>query len=128
MISLKMVSLKRKFRKFSMNEFYLSKASIPRDVRNATNLREALRSYIDKRLLHVADVCLQHDRDPFRKEFGLIHKRYANTLSIVTEVVQDVNYLAKSIVTWIQEDFENALTGAQKDAAGLCGAELMKII
>ena len=93
-----------------MNEFYLSKASIPRDVRNATNLREALRSYIDKRLLHVADACLQNDHDLFRK------------------VVQDVNYLAKSIVTWIQEDFENALTGAQKDAAGLCGAELMKII
>ena len=111
-----------------MNEFYLSKASIPRDVRQAANLREALRSYIDKRLLHVADVCLQNDDDPFRKEFGLIHKRYANTLSIVTEAVQDVNYLTRSMVTWIQEDFENALTSAQKDAAGLCGAELMKII
>jgi hypothetical protein len=111
-----------------MNEFYLSKASIPRDVRTATNLRDALRSYIDKRLLHVADACLQNDHDLFRKEFGLIHKRYANTLSIVTEAVQDVNYLTKSVVVWIQEDFENALTGAQKDAAALCATELMKII
>ena len=111
-----------------MNEFYLSKASIPRDVRSATNLRDALRAYINKRLLNVADACLQNDHDLFRKEFGLIHRRYANTLLIVTEAVQDVTYLTKSMITWIQEDFENAMTGAQKDAAGLCAAELTKIV
>ena len=111
-----------------MNEFYFKKAALPRDSRNAPNLREALRAYIDKRLLRVADVCLQNDHDSFRKEFGLIHRRYANTLSLVTEAVQDVNYLTKSMITWIQEDFENAMTGAQKDAAGLCGAELIKIM
>ena len=28
----------------------------------------------------------------------------------------------------MEEDFKNAMSGAQKDAAGLCGAELLKII
>jgi hypothetical protein len=49
-------------------------------------------------------------------------------LLMVTEAIQDVNYLTKSIVTWIEEDFASAMTGAQRDAAGLCGAELIKIL
>ena len=111
-----------------MNDFYFSKAAIPRQARQAPDLRESLRAYVIERLLKVADVCLMHDEDPFRKEFGHIHRRYANMLLMVTEAIQDVDYLAKSIITWIQEDFVSATSGAQKDAAGLCGAELIKIL
>ena len=111
-----------------MNDFYFSKAAVPRGARQAPDLRESLRMYVAERLLKVADVCLQHDEDPFRKEFGFLHRRYANMLLMVTEAIQDADYLTKSIVTWIREDFESAITGAQRDAAGLCGAELMKIL
>jgi hypothetical protein len=111
-----------------MNDFYFSKAAIPRSVRQAGDLREVLRAYTMERLLKVADVCLQHDEDPYRKEFGTLHRRYANMLLMVTEAIQDVNYLTKSIITWMQEDFESAVNGAQRDAAGLCGAELIKIL
>ena len=69
-----------------------------------------------------------HDEDPYRKEFGFLHRRYANMLLMVTEAIQDVDYLTKSIVTWVQEDFASATSGAQRDAAGLCGAELIKIL
>ncbi len=111
-----------------MNDHYFNKGSLPRVVKNAPNLREALRTYGTQRLLHVSDVCLQHNDDPFRREFGLIHKRYANMLFMVTEAIQDVDYLTKSILTWIEEDFNNAMTGAQKDAAGLCGSEIKMIL
>jgi len=111
-----------------VNEFYFQKAAVPREARNAPDLRAALREYTTRRLLHVADVCRMHDEDPFRKEFGLIHNRYANILLMVTEATQNVVYLANSVAVWMEEDFENAATGAQKDAAGLCGAELIKII
>ena len=111
-----------------MNDFYKSKASLPREARNAPDLRARLRAYAAKRLLHVSDACVQHSDDPYRKEFGLIHKRYANMIFMVTEAIQDVEYLTKSIVTWIEEDFNNALTGAQRDAAGLCGSELITIL
>ena len=111
-----------------MNDHYFNKGSLPRVVKNAPNLREALRTYGTQRLLHVSDVCLQHADDPFRREFGLIHKRYANMLFMVTEAIQDVDYLTKSILTWIEEDFNNAMTGAQKDAAGLCGSEIKMIL
>ncbi len=111
-----------------MNEFHYGKVGLPREVRNAADLRDALRMYIDKRLLQVSDTCLQHNDDPFRKEYGLINKRSANTLTLVAEATQDVSYLTKSVIEWISEDFNNALTGAQRDAAGICGAELLKIV
>lgn len=111
-----------------MTEFYFNKAALPRESRNATTLRNAVRGYIDKRLLQVATVCLQCDNDPFRKEFGRIHQRYANMLTLVAEATQDVNYLTKSVIEWVEDDFNNAVTGAQKDAAGLCSAELRKIV
>lgn len=104
------------------------KGSSARAARQGVDLRDGLRSYVTERLLKVADVCLMHDEDPFRKEFGFLHRRYANMLLMVTEAIQDVDYLTKSIVTWIQEDFVSATSGAQRDAAGLCGAELIKIL
>jgi hypothetical protein len=116
------------FKDMQMNDFYFSKAAVPRQARQAPNLREGLRAYVTERLLKVADVCLMHDDDPFRKEFGFLHRRYANMLLMVTEAIQDVDYLTKSIVTWMHEDFIVATSGAQRDAAGLCGAELMNIL
>jgi hypothetical protein len=111
-----------------VNDFYFSKAAVPRQARQAPGLREGLRSYITERLLKVADVCLMQDKDAYRKEFGTLHRRYANMLLMVTEAIQDVDYLTKSVVVWIQEDFESAVNGAQRDAAGLCAAELIKIL
>ena len=111
-----------------MNEFYKKKVSLPRDTRNAPDIRAAIRSYVTQRLLNVADTCLQHDEDPFRKEFGLIHRRYANFLLVVSEALQDADYFTKSVITWIEEDFNNASTGPQREAAGIVGAELIKIV
>ena len=111
-----------------MNEFYTTKSSLPREVRQAPCLRDALREYTARRLLNVADTCRQHNEDMFRKEFGIIHQRYANLLVLVSEALQDTDYFTKSVITWIEEDFKNAMTGAQKEAAGLVGAELMKIV
>jgi len=111
-----------------MNDIYKQKAALPREARNAPDLRSALRAYASKRLLHVSDACLPHVDNVYRKEFGMIHKRYANMLFMVTEAIHDADYLAESILTWMKEDFDNAVTGAQKDAAGLCGAELISIL
>ena len=111
-----------------MNDFYFNKASIPRECKNSPDLREALRAYATKRLLHVSDVCLENSHDKFRREFGHWHMRYANMVFVVTEAVQDVDYLIRSVITWIEQDFENAMTGAAREAAGLCGAELTKIV
>ena len=105
------------------------KASLPRECRNATDLRESLRHYVARRLLAIADSCLMCDEgDLYRKEYGLIHRRYANILNLITEAVQDVEYITKSLITWMHEDYQNALTGAQKDAAGLCAVEILMIV
>ena len=112
----------------TLNKIYKEKASLPRECRNATDLREALRHYVAKRLLVVADSCLSTENDIYRKEYGFIHRRYANTLTLITEAIQDVEYTTKSLITWMMDDYENALTGAQKDAAGLCAAELIMIV
>lgn len=111
-----------------MNEFYKGKASLPREARSAASLREAISAYTAGRLLNVADTCLLHPTDLFRREFGLIHRRYANFLFVVSEALQDTDYFTKSVITWIEEDFKNASTGAQREAAGLVGAELTKIV
>jgi len=111
-----------------MNDFYFNKATIPRECKSASDLRNALRTYATKRLLHVSDVCLENSHDKFREEFGQWHTRYANMVFVVTEAVQDVDYLIRSVITWIEQDFENAATGASREAAGLCGAELTKIV
>jgi len=106
----------------------MNKASIPRECRNASDLREAIREYVTKRLLPIADTNLMHEDDKFRWEFGHIHRRYANFLLVVSEALQDADYFTKSVITWIEDDFKHASTGAQKDAAGLVGAELTKIV
>ncbi len=113
-----------------MNQFYLGKASIPRRVKNASSLREALGSWGTDRLLNVASSCETAPDDDYRFEYGRIHKRYANLSFLISEAIAHnvVEYTAETLLLWIKEDFDLATSGAQRDAAGLCGAELMLII
>ena len=113
-----------------MNQFYFNKASIPRRVKQAKNLRDALGVWGTDRLLHVANSCEIAKNDAYRLEYGRIHKRYANFAFLISETIghNNLEYTAETLLIWMTEDFELAATGAQKDAAGLCGAELALII
>ena len=112
-----------------MNEVYFKKAAVPRRALNAPNLREALGVWGTDRLLSVVEACTHAD-EPYRTEYGQIHKRYANMTFLISEAIaaNNLQYTAATLLHWIDEDFKNALTGAQRDAAGLCGAELVKIM
>ena len=112
-----------------MNNIYQQKASIPRTVRNAGTLREAIARWGTDRLLSIVDANREME-DKYRSEFGQIHKRYANMTFLIAEAIESNNlkYTTETLLHWIVEDFENATTGAQKDAAGLCAAELKKIM
>ena len=112
-----------------MNEFYLGKVSIPRSVKHAKKIRDSLAAWGTDRLLHIVRAC-EGDDDKYREEFGRIHNRYANMTFLIPEAVPDKSlaYTAETLLHWLQEDFEYASTGAQKDAAGICGAELFKIL
>jgi len=114
-----------------MNDFYLNKVSVPRAAINAQTLREAMGQWGIHRLLSVASACEDApSADKYRKEFGRIHSRYANMTFLISEAMSASNlkYTAETLLHWIAEDFEKAETAAQKDAAGLCGAELTKIM
>ena len=112
-----------------MNEIYMKKAAVPRSAKDALELRESLASWATDRLLNVVGACGDLD-DSYRKEFGRIHERYANITFLITQTVPDQSlaYTAETLLHWLEEDFEVATTGAQKDAAGICGAELLKIL
>jgi len=113
-----------------MNQFYFEKASIPRRVKAAKSLREALGLWGTDRLLQVANSCEAAKDDPYRIEYGRIHKRYANLSFLISEAIAHnvLEYTAETLLLWMKEDFDVAATGAQKDAAGICGAELALII
>tara|TARA_Y100000310_G_scaffold341140_1_gene439310 strand:- start:446 stop:796 length:351 start_codon:yes stop_codon:yes gene_type:complete len=112
-----------------MNEFYMKKAAVPRSAKDALKLRDSLANWGTDRLLNIAGTCQGSD-DPYRKEFGRIHERYANMTFLITQAVSDQHlaYTTETLLHWLEEDFESAATGAQKDAAGICGAELLKIL
>ncbi len=112
-----------------MNDYYLKKASLPRSAKSQTHLRESLASWGTDRLLHVVNAC--HDSDDcFRSEFGRIHNRYANMTFMITQSVPDTKlaYAAETLLIWLQEDFEYADSGAQREAAGICSAELYQLL
>ena len=113
-----------------MNQFYFNKASVPRRVKQAGDLREALGLWGTDRLLHVANACNVAKDDTYRFQFGRIHKRYANMAFLISEAIANnvVEYTAETLLLWIKEDFDLAASGAEKDAAGICGAELALII
>ena len=112
-----------------MREIYISKASVPRKALSAPTLREAMGIWGTDRLLNVVKSC-EESEDSYRVEYGRIHKRYANLAFLISEAIEAENlkYTAETLLHWLVEDFEGALTGVQKDAAGLCAAELAKII
>lgn len=112
-----------------MTDVYFRKASLPRTVKNAPTLREALARWGTDRLLSIVDANNGID-DKYRKEFGMIHRRYANMTFLISEAItnNNLNYTAETLLHWISEDFKDAMTSAQKDAAGLCGAELSVLI
>jgi|TARA_R110001583_G_scaffold94471_2_gene238053 hypothetical protein len=112
-----------------MNDFYLQKASLPRSVKNSTILRESLGLWGTERLLNVVDTGAK-TTDAFRSEFGRIHRRYANLTFLITQAVPDekLAYAAETLLVWLQEDFDSASTGAQREAAGICAAELFTIL
>ena len=114
-----------------MNSFYFNKASLPRTVMSASSLREAMGLWGTQRLLNVSRSCEESGGDDkYRKEFGRIHSRYADMTFLISEAMSTDNlkYTAETLLHWISDDFQNAETGAQKDAAGLCGAELTMIM
>ena len=115
--------------KYSMNSFYLQKASLPRSVKSSTTLRESLGLWGTDRLLNIVDSC-RGINDPFRTELSRIHNRYANMTFLITQTMPDdkLAYAAETLLVWLQEDFDCAVTGAQKDAAGICSAELFTIL
>ena len=112
-----------------MNDFYIEKTGLPRSVKNSHHLRESLGSWGTDRLLQVVDSC-RDTCDSYRQEYASIHKRYANITFLITQAVPDekLAYAAETLLVWLQEDFECASSGAQKDAAGLCSAELFTIL
>ena len=112
-----------------MNEIYANKAAVPRRALAAPTLREAMGVWGTDRLLNVVKSC-EDAKDPYRIEYGRIHKRYASLTFLIAEAIgaENLKYTAETLLHWLVEDFEEALTGAQKDAAGLCAAELSKII
>jgi len=107
------------------------KAAVPRQARNASTLRDALKEWRDNRLLPVAKSC-ENLNDSYRMQFGKYHKEYANRVSDIIDSECSDLQLYKYAQAWLTEfreclEHENP-RGALKDAAGLCGAELQKII
>ena len=114
-----------------MNDFYFKKASLPRAVMGTSTLREAMGLWGTQRLLNVSRSCEESGAgDKYRREFGRIHSRYAEMTFLISEAMSadNLKYTAETLLHWIADDFKNAETGAQKDAAGLCGAELTMMI
>ena len=113
-----------------MNEFYNQKASLPREVKNATSFREALEKWRDFRLLQVAELCSKLE-DPFRKEYGKTHIEFAQSINLILEE-KDARAAVKTWHNQLKENFEKFTTfnkgGPRIGAIGICGAELEKIL
>jgi hypothetical protein len=114
-----------------MNDFYKNKAAIPREARNAKDIRSALEAWRDKRLLNVVEACGETE-DPYRKYFSMTHQGLVNTLNEILEKDDEEIYeLAQEWLDLIHEHFFSpavVIVAAQREAIGLCGAELQKIV
>lgn len=109
-----------------MNEFYRGKASLPRQVRNADNIRVALTEYRERRLSHVVNACADSD-DQFRVTFSEVHDRYASVVHEMTDRLTDdelTSWLTDEVIM-LQDEFDaSGVTGATREAIALIGAEL----
>ena len=121
-----------------MNEFYRCKAAVPRQARSAETLSDALESLIVFRWEHIAGVneeSVGQSSDPegedrYRFWFGKMHRNYIQKLRHIISISQTKTDLLDEIeklLDSIRLDF-NSDMGGYKDAAGLCGAELEKVL
>ena len=114
-----------------MNEYYRSRVSLPREVRNAKTLPAALAAWRDKRLLHVVNACRGID-DPYRENFGRIHGEYATEVDNILAHAGKERELCAVLLKKMKERFRVGslalMPGWLSGAAGLCGTELEKIL
>ncbi len=113
-----------------MNEYYQTKASLPRQVKNSISLREALENWREHRLMGVANACEGLD-DPFRTDFGKVHVEFAKSINVILEEKN----LQEAVTSWyasLKDSFDNMRVfnkgGGKVGALGICGAELEQII
>tara|TARA_X000001382_G_C3169779_1_gene179090 strand:+ start:281 stop:649 length:369 start_codon:yes stop_codon:yes gene_type:complete len=115
-----------------MNNHFYKKASLPRQAKNASSLKESLSEWADKRLLNVVSANENSNQDKYRVDYSNSHKRYAEMIKIVVDYVPDswdqVRPAANRILSNLEIEFNSPMSSGQKDAAGICGAELKKII
>jgi len=113
-----------------MNEFYRKKASLPRQARNTESLAESLTAWKEFRLKNVVQAC-SNAEDSFRSIFGLLHEIAIKKIDamLLSDSQEEINAAAVSWYEAIREQFETtAPSGALRDALGLTGAELEKIL
>ena len=114
-----------------MNEFYRNKVSLPRQCKNAKDLRECLTFWKDLRLLHVQKACAGID-DTFRINFGRIHGEYAEKVEEIlcdSEIdLKKIDALLEAMETRFKLSGKALMPGWLRDASGLCGAELETIM
>ena len=112
-----------------MNDFYNKKAAIPREARNAANLKEALSAWVEKRLLHVVKSNELSD-DKYRSDFSNSHKHYASLMTMMINLVSEdkIDKAALEFLNILDQEFQSEYTPGRMAASGICGAELEKII
>lgn len=114
-----------------MNTFYKSKVSLPREVKNADGLRSALKSWKEKRLLHVVKAC-EGSEDLFRVNYAKIHKEYADDIENILACTGKEKEKCDNLLIDMKVRFNTgslaAMPGWLKGASGICGAELEEIL
>ena len=114
-----------------MNDFYRNKTSLPREVKNASTLRDALKAWKEKRLLNVISAC-RGTNNLYRKNFSVIHQEYADAVDVILASQSDERETSEILLEDIEIRFKvgrlQFVPGWIKDASGLCGAELEKIL
>jgi len=114
-----------------MNDFYRGKAALPREARNSSTLSGSLAAWRDKRLLNVVKACEGTD-NKFRLNFGIMHQEYADEVEAILLATGKERELCNDLLEKMRSRFKMgclaAMPGWVKDASGLCGAELEKIL
>ena len=111
-----------------MNEFYRQKVALPRGARQG-DLRSRIKAWVEERLLSVVNACTG-TTDNYRVHFGRLHKNYADGMLhlVLTEPDKTLESELQRSLNALHIQFNLGQHGWQKDASGLCGAELEKIL
>ena len=115
-----------------MNEYYRNRVALPRQCRNAENLKDSLEAWVEYRLMHVYEACVDLN-DDWRTSFGAIHLEYADKVrEIVSLPSEQIKPSCTSLLAEMQSRFELSkkacMPGWLKGSIGLCGTELEKIM